>query len=152
MLSFTSHTPLTQTSAPAAAVHVPLSVGLVWAVSVGTAVPFASCGTHWCIVSLHHLPVAQSASTLHPPEGSQVRFVLQAPERQSVGPSAIVHGPSPLAYPHLLSFVSQTPLAHAAAPAAAVHVPSSVGVCPVTVGTGWPFATFGTHVSVGVLQ
>jgi hypothetical protein len=97
LLSFTSHTPLTQTSVAAAAVHVPLRVGFVWLVSVGTAVPFGSWATHWCIVSLHHLPVAQSASTLQPPEGSQVRFVLQAPERQSVGPSVAVHGPSPLA-------------------------------------------------------
>jgi hypothetical protein len=97
LLSLTSHTPLTQTSVPAAAVQVPLRVGFVWVGSVGTAVPFGDWATHWWIVSRHHVPVAQSASTLHPPAGSQVRFVLHSAERQSVAPSVAVHGPSPLA-------------------------------------------------------
>jgi hypothetical protein len=97
LLSFTSQTPLAQTSAPAAVVHVPFRVGFVWLASVGTAVPFASCATHACIVSLHHLPVEQSASTLQPPAGSQVPFVLHAAERQSVAPFVAVQGPSPLA-------------------------------------------------------
>jgi len=61
-LSLVSHTPLTQTTVPAAAVHVPFSVGPVWAASVGTATPFASWGVHMCAVSLHQLPAPQSAS------------------------------------------------------------------------------------------
>ena len=92
-----SQTPLVQTSAPAATVHTPFSVGLEWAVSVGTAAPFASWGAQTCAVSLHQLPAAQSASTSQPPIGSQTPLVLHAPERQTVPPVASVHGPSPVA-------------------------------------------------------
>jgi hypothetical protein len=63
-LSFVSQTPLTQTSAPAAAVHVPFSVGFMWAPSVGMGVPFARSGVHECAVSLHHLPAPHSASVV----------------------------------------------------------------------------------------
>jgi hypothetical protein len=97
LLSFVSQTPLVQTRVPAAAVHTPFRVGFVWAVSVGTAVPFVSCGVHMCAVSLHQLPAVQSASTLHPPVASQVPLLLHAPERHTTVPFAIVQGPSPLA-------------------------------------------------------
>src|SRR3977135_3654060 len=104
-----SQTPLTHTSAPAAGVHMPPSVGFVCGASVGTAVPFMSFGVHMCAISLHQLPPAQSASTLQPPAGSQRPLALHAPERHTTGPLATVQGPSPTAKPHLLS-VSQTPL------------------------------------------
>ena len=95
----------------------------------------------------------QSASTLHPPVGSHVPAVLHVPpRRQTVPEVSVVQGPSPVAKPHLLSVVSHTALTHAAIPAGAVQVPVSGGACPATVGTLWPFATFGTHMDEGVLQ
>ena len=97
MLSLLAHTPLTQTSAPAAAEQTPFSVGLEWAASVGTATPFASWGVHWCAVSLHQLPAAQSASTSQPPSGMQTPLEPQEPERQTVAPVVEVQGPSPFA-------------------------------------------------------
>jgi hypothetical protein len=104
-------------------------------------------------VSLHQLPVEQSASTLQPPVGSHVPATLQAaPGRQTVPEVSVVHGPSPVAKPHLLSVVSQTALTHATVPATKVQEPVRGGVCPVTVGTGWPFTTLGAHVDAGVLQ
>jgi hypothetical protein len=96
-LSFVSHTVLVQTSAPAAIVHVPSSVGLECAPSVGRGWPLATVGAQRCVVSLHHVPVAQSASTLHPPAGSHVPFVLHMPERHTTPPFATVQGPSPFA-------------------------------------------------------
>ena len=60
-------------------------------------VPLASFGVHVCVVSLHQLPPAQSASRLQPPAGSQRPFVLHAPERHTTPPLAIVQGPSPTA-------------------------------------------------------
>jgi hypothetical protein len=143
LLSAVSHTPLVHTSVPAATVHVPLSVGLACGGSLGTAVAFGSFAVHVCVLSAHHWPAEQSASTLQPPAGSHVPFVLHAPERHTVPPLAIVHGPSPLAYPHLLSAVSHTPLEHTSVPAAAVHVPLSVGfVCGASLGTAVPFGSF----------
>jgi hypothetical protein len=66
-LSVVSQTALVQTKAPAAAVHVPSSVGFVWGgESVGIIVPFASVGTHIFAVSLHQSPVGQTESTEHP--------------------------------------------------------------------------------------
>jgi hypothetical protein len=50
-LSIGSQTPLWQTSAPAAAVHVPFSVGLVCSGSIGMGVPFGRSGVHASLVS-----------------------------------------------------------------------------------------------------
>ena len=66
-----SQTPLEQTSVAAAAVHVPLSVGFVCAVSVGIGVPFARVGVHCPSVSSHQLPAPHSASV--------VQLLVQAP-------------------------------------------------------------------------
>jgi hypothetical protein len=92
--SFGSHTPLAQTSAPAALVQVPSRVGFVCGASVGTGVALGSVGRHAFMLSLHQLPVGQSASALQPPAGSHRPLLLQAPERQTVAPLALVHGPS----------------------------------------------------------
>jgi hypothetical protein len=59
-----SHTLLAQTSAAAAAVHVPLSVGFACAASVGMAVPFARVGVHCPSDSSHQLPAPHSASVV----------------------------------------------------------------------------------------
>ena len=88
------------TSAPAGPVHTPFSVGLVCPGSVGIRVPFASFGVHVCVLSMHQLPPTQSASTLQPPRGSHLPFVLHAPERHTTPPLPelpAVHGPSPFA-------------------------------------------------------
>ena len=103
LLSFGSHTPLWQTSAPAAAVHVPFSVGFVCGGSLGIAVPFGSCALHVLTLMSHHMSVAQSASVLQPVGGSQVPFTLHMPERHTTPPLPApaseggVHGPSPVA-------------------------------------------------------
>jgi hypothetical protein len=149
LLSFVSQTALVQVSVPAAGVHVPLSVGFACGGSFGTACPFASVGVQVCIASLHQVPALQSASTLQPPAFTQVPPTLHAPERHTVPPVPIVHGPSPLAYPHLLSLVSQTPLLQTSVPAAAVHVPSSVGfACGGSVGITVPLESCGVHACV----
>jgi hypothetical protein len=96
-LSFVSQTPLWQTSVAAAAVHVPFRVGFACGGSDGTTVPFDNCGRHADMLSSHHCPVAQSASVTQPPGGMQVLFRPHAPERHTVPPFAIVHGPSPFA-------------------------------------------------------
>ena len=81
---------------PAADVQVPFSVGFVWFPSVGMRVPFGSVGVHMCAVSLHQLPVVQSASTLQPPSGSHFPFVLHIVDwHTALGPG--VQGPSPFA-------------------------------------------------------
>jgi hypothetical protein len=95
--SVASHAPLVQTSAAAAALHLPSNVGLACAASVGIAVPFESCGVHVCTDALHQLPPVQSASTLQPPAGWHLPFELQAPERQTVAAFVASHGPSPSA-------------------------------------------------------
>jgi hypothetical protein len=41
--------------------------------------------------------VGQSASTRHPPAGSQTPDVLQAPDRHTAASLVLVHVPSPLA-------------------------------------------------------
>jgi hypothetical protein len=92
-----SQTPLVHVSAPAAAVQVPLSVGFVCGGSVGTTIPLGSVGKQAFMLSLHHLPVGQSASTLQPPDFSHVPLVLHMPEMQTVPPFATVQGPSPFA-------------------------------------------------------
>ncbi len=92
-----SQTPLTQVSAPAPAVHVPLSVGAVCGGSLGTGAPFASFGVQVWVLSWHQLPPAQSASTSQPPSGSQTPLTLHAVERQTTGPVGPVQGPSPVA-------------------------------------------------------
>jgi hypothetical protein len=96
LLSLVSQTPLVQVSVAAAAVQVPSSVGFAWAPSLGTGVPLATVGRHMCIVSLHQVPAAQSASTLQPPEGSHVPLTLHIPERQTLLVAG-VQGPSPFA-------------------------------------------------------
>ena len=69
LLSAASHTRLTQTSVAAGALQVPLSVGLVCGASVGIPVPFTSFAVQTWVVSVHHVPPEQSASTLQPPAG-----------------------------------------------------------------------------------
>ncbi len=86
-----------------------MSVGVACAESVGIAAPFASFGSHVFCDSLHQSPLAQSASTLHPPDFSHLPSLLQAPERHTVAPFAVVHGPSPSAKPHLSSVLSHAP-------------------------------------------
>jgi len=93
-----SQTPLLQVSVPAAGVHEPFSGVSMWFGSVGTGMPFATVGEHMFVVSLHQLPVAQSASTLQPPAGSQTMLVLlHMVERQTVPPLDDEQGPSPFA-------------------------------------------------------
>jgi hypothetical protein len=96
-LSVVSQTPLAHASAPAAAVHIPLSVGELCGGSVGTGIPFATAGVHACVVSLHQSPAGQSASTLHPPAGSHRPLVLHVSDRQTMLAFAAVQGPSPFA-------------------------------------------------------
>jgi hypothetical protein len=146
-LSFTSHTPLWHTSVAAGAVHVPVSVGLSCAASVGIGKPLANRDWHACMLSSHHSPVAQSASALQPPAASHVPDLLHTPDWQTVGPVATVQGPSPLAYPHSLFAASQTRLAHTSKPASAVHEPPSVGfVWLGSVGIAFPLASCAVHV------
>jgi hypothetical protein len=95
--SFVSQAPLRQTSAPALVVHLPFSVGLACAASVGIAAPFASFGAHACVDTLHHVPVAQSPSTLQPPGAMQVPPVEHTPERQTSVAFDGVHEPPPFA-------------------------------------------------------
>jgi hypothetical protein len=95
-LSPAEQTLLTQTRLAASDVHVPSSVGLVCGTSVGSAVPFVSSGVQAWLLSRHQLPVEQSASTLQPPAGSHVPFVLHAPERHTAPAVAVVHGPVPM--------------------------------------------------------
>jgi hypothetical protein len=125
---------------------------------------------------VHQFPPVQSPSTLHPPEGMHVKFVLHAPERQTMPPLATVHGPSPTAYPHfrsgshtperqtvpwlatahepspfkkpqLLSLASHTPLAQTRLAAATVQVPSSAGPAwGGSFGIGAPFESFAVQV------
>jgi hypothetical protein len=145
-LSEVSQTELWQTSVAAATVHVPFSVGFVWGGSVGTVVPFARRGVQVCALSLHQLPDEQSASTLQPPAGWQTPAMLHEPERQTVPPVRIVHGPSPLAKPQRLSAGSQTPLEHVRVPACSVHVPLRVGfVWGGSFATGCPLGAFGVQ-------
>src|SRR5437660_1734941 len=76
----------------------------------------------------------------------QKPLLLHALERHTTPPLAIVHGPSPLAYPQRLSLASQTLLAQTSVPAATVHVPLSVGaVCGGSLGTTVPFGSFALH-------
>ena len=96
-LSLVSQTPLVHTSIPAAALHVPSSVGLLCGASDGNALALGSVGRQAFMLTSHHLPMGQSASTLQPPMGSQKPLLLQTVERQTVPPVAPVHGPSPTA-------------------------------------------------------
>jgi hypothetical protein len=58
---------------------------------------FPSLGTHIWTLSSHQLPALQSASTSHPPGGSQTPLTLHAPCWHTTGPVATVQGPSPSA-------------------------------------------------------
>jgi hypothetical protein len=54
--------------------------------------------THWWLAASHVSPGEQSDATLQPPVGSHVPSTLHVAERQTrAPPSAIVHGPSPVA-------------------------------------------------------
>ena len=145
-----SHTPDAQTGdSPPPTVHVPVSGG-VWPPTVGIGELFGSFAVHWnCEVS-HHCAAPQSESTAQPPAGMQtLPLALHAPLRHTVGPVATVHGPSPSAKPHSLSFVSHTPAAQTSVPAAAVHVAFSVGfVCGGSFGMFCPFASLGVQTCV----
>jgi hypothetical protein len=101
-----------------------------------------------CVVVLQ-VPPGQSPFTLQPPMGSQVPFVLHAPERHTVLALPAVHDPSPFAYPHLLSLMSQTPLTQTSIAAAGTHSPSRTGfMCGMSTGIDVPLASFGVHVPV----
>jgi hypothetical protein len=97
LLSCTSQTPLVHTSVPTMAVQVPFKIGLVCAASVGTTTPLASCATQTWVVSLHQVPVEQSASTTQVAGASQTPLLLHRPERHTVPALPDVQGPSPLA-------------------------------------------------------
>ena len=65
LLSAGSQTPLTQTTAPAAAVQTPFSVGL-WPGSLGIAVPFGSFGVHVLTDSSHQSAAGHWESSVQP--------------------------------------------------------------------------------------
>ena len=99
-LSLGSQIPVTQTMAPAPAVHTPsrCDPGMVPVVgSVGMAVPLASFAMHRWAPSLHHCAAVQSGSTLQPFIGSHLPLVLHVAERHSVGFPVPLQGPSPTA-------------------------------------------------------
>src|SRR6478609_4228318 len=93
LLSLVSQTPARQTKPPAATLQVPSRVGLVCGASVGMPTPLASFAVQVWFDSLHHWPLAQSASTLQPPVGRHSKFALQLPDRQTVAALAAEHGP-----------------------------------------------------------
>ena len=93
MLSPASHTEDSQTNVAAGPVHAPFRVGLVCGASFGILVPFVSLTPQVWLVSLHQRPAVQSPSTLQPSLGWHKKFVLQAPERQTVVSFASEHGP-----------------------------------------------------------
>ena len=95
---------------------------------------------------------AQSASIEQPVGAAQTPVEPQKPERHTVAPVAVVHGPSPFLRPHALSVVSQTPAWQTALPTAVLHAPVSGGVCPLIVGTDVPFGSFAVHVFADVSQ
>jgi hypothetical protein len=65
--------------------------------------------------------------------------------------SFVVHGPWPLAYPHVLSAVSQTLELQTTAPAAAVQVPFSGGFeCGGSFGIGEPSGSYRSAGPCGV--
>jgi len=142
-----SHTPLTHTKAAAAALQLPSRVGLWCGTSLGSGVPFPSNGRQAPMASLHHLPAAQSASTLQPSAVWHRPFALQLPERHTTAPLAAVHGPCPAAKPHSLSALSQTALWQTSAAAGDEQLPSRVGlVCGASVGSGLPFGSVALQV------
>jgi hypothetical protein len=61
-------------------VHLPFSVGSLWLLSVGTAVPLASVGVHTAVVSSHQAPCPHSASVVQP--------TVQAPDVEQYGADA----------------------------------------------------------------
>jgi hypothetical protein len=86
LLSRGSQTPLTQVSAPVAAVHEPASTGAVCAVSEGMPMPLAILGEHCSAEMLHHcVLVLQSPSAAQPlTAGTQSPEMLpHAPERHT---------------------------------------------------------------------
>ena len=92
--SLVSHTPLEHTRVAASSVQVPSRDGFACGVSVGMAMPLSRVGKQALLVSLHQLPVAQSASTLQPSAGKHTPpSELHLAERHTVVPSSAVHGP-----------------------------------------------------------
>jgi len=88
-----SHTPLTHTNVAAASLQFPSRVGLWCGASLGNGVPFPSNGKQAPMATLHHLPAAQSVSTLQPFAAWHRPLALQLPERHTTAPLAVVHGP-----------------------------------------------------------
>ena len=67
--------------------------------------------------ALHVSPAGQSLVVLHASQSPLFGpLVAQTADRHTVDPVAPVHGPSPFAHPHLLSFESHTPDTHARVP------------------------------------
>ncbi len=62
--SAVSQTPVAQTMAPTAVVHVPSSVG-VWPADVGTGRPFAMSTAHVLATASHHCALVQLESVTH---------------------------------------------------------------------------------------
>lgn len=126
--------------------HLPVSVGFVWGVSVGTSVPLLSFDLQLRVLSSHQLPAVQSASTLQPAAGRQVRSALHAPERHTTAALASLHGPAPLSWPQRLSAASHTWLWQTRAAAGPVQLPSRVGVvCGASVGNAVLLAKVGVQ-------
>lgn len=97
-------------------------------------------------------PSAQSLSLPQAPAARHFPFDPHLPLRQTRAASFALHGPSPSAYPHLLSALSQTVLVQTAFATATLQVPSSAGVCPAIVGIAAPFARRGKHFCWAVSQ
>jgi len=117
------------------------------------AIPFASFVTHVFVGVLQNWLVVQSASSTQPAAfGPHFPASVQLPLRQTTAALVAVHVPVPSGKPHLSSAASQTPLTQTMGATAAEHSPASGGVCPATVGTAIPLASFGTHVLEPVSQ
>src|SRR6478752_1923572 len=142
---------------------------------VGTAAPFASFGTHSRVSGLQNCVDSQSPSTVHEPAAWHRPLMEHTPERQVVAALNFVHGPLPLAKPHLasmsshtllrqttvafalrqgpvpfpnphsLSVASHTALLHTAFATSSLHAPVSAGSCPERLGIGCAFGSLAVH-------
>ena len=127
-------------------VHVPFNAGFACGTSVGMLVPLPSFAVHTCVVSTHHCPPTQSASTLQPSAGWHKPLLLQLAERQTAVAVPAVHGPAFTPYPHLLSAASHTAAWQTKVAAPNEHVLSKVGLlCGASVGMLVPFVNLAVH-------
>ena len=89
-----SQTPDAQTSAPAAALHVPSITGVPWLASVGMLAPFGCSAPQTAAATLHHAE-GQSPSTAQALAAKHLPFAPQKPERQTVAALLLVHAEEP---------------------------------------------------------